>query len=68
MAAPRNSATSVDIAMISAWTHRPSVAQRGNRSRHSSGRLWSVAMPSLAERYCTSIAIRLAASTTHSSA
>ena len=34
--------------------------QRGKRSRHTSGRLRPVAMPSLADRYWTSIAIRLA--------
>ena len=67
IAAPRNSATSVAIAITSACTHSPQLTQRGNRSRHSSGRLRSVQMPSLADRYCTSIAIRLAASATHSS-
>ena len=36
-AAPRNSATSVDIAMISACTHMPHVNGRGKRSRTTSG-------------------------------
>ena len=58
---------SVDIAMISACTHRPHVSALGKRSRHSSGRLLSVTIPSFADRYWISIAIRLAASTTHSS-
>ena len=60
-------ATSVDIAISSACTHSPSVIHRGNCSRHSSGRLRSVAIPSLADRYWISIAIRFASSTTHSS-
>jgi hypothetical protein len=54
--------------MISAWAHRPQLTHRGKCVRHSSGRLRSVAIPSLADRYCTSMAMRLAASTTHSSA
>ena len=68
IAAPRNSATSVAIAITSAWSQRPTVPQRGNRSRHTSGNDRPVATPSLADRYWTSIAIRLAASTTHISA
>ena len=67
IAAPRNSATSVDIAITSAWTHIERLTHRGERARTSSGRLWSVAIPSLADRYWISIAIRFAASTTHSS-
>ena len=51
----------------SACSHRPHVTGRGKCSRHSSGRLRSVAMPILADRYWISIAIRFAASTTHSS-
>ncbi len=65
-AAPRNSAMSVDIEMTSACTHIPQDSQRGKWSRKLSGRLRSVAMPSLAERYWISIAIKFAASTTQS--
>ena len=67
IAAPTNSARSVAIAMISACTHRPQVTGRGNASRHSSGRLRPVATPTLADRYCTSIAIRFAAMITQTS-
>ena len=67
IAAPRNSAMSVDIAITSACTHIPQVNARGKRSRTTSGRLRSVTMPSLAERYWISIAITFAASTTHNS-
>ena len=65
-AAPTNSAMSVDMAMISACTHRPQVTGRGKRSRHTSGSVLSVTIPSLADRYWMIMAIRLAASTTHS--
>ena len=41
---------------------------RGRCSRHSSGRSRPVATPTLADRYCTSMAIRLAATMTHASA
>jgi len=58
---------SVDIAMISACTHIPHVNGRGKCARTTSGRLWSVTTPSFADRYWISIAIRLAASTTHRS-
>ena len=37
IAAPTNSARSVDIAMISAWTHMPQVNTRGKCSRTTSG-------------------------------
>ena len=67
MAAPTNSARSVAIAMISACAHRPIVAGRGRWARHSSGRFRPVATPTLADRYCTSIAIRLAARMTQTS-
>ena len=67
IAAPTNSARSVAIAMISAWTHNPQVTGRGSASRASSGRLRPVATPTLADRYCTSIAIRFAAMITHTS-
>jgi hypothetical protein len=55
------------MAISSAWIQSPIEAGRGKCSRHSSGRLWPVAMPTLADRYWISIAIRLAARTTHSS-
>ena len=38
---------------------------RGKCSRQSSGRFWSVAMPTLADRYWISIAFRFAAKTAH---
>ncbi len=57
---------SVAIAISSACTHSPTLIERGIRSRHTSGRLRSVTIPSLADRYWTSIAIRFASSTTHS--
>ena len=55
---------SVDIAMTSACTHIPQVRARGQRARIVWGRLWSVTIPSLADRYWINIAIRFAASTT----
>ena len=55
------------MAMISACTHNPQVTCRGSASRASSGRLRPVATPTLADRYCTSIAIRFAAMITHTS-
>ena len=45
----------------------PRSARRGRCARHSSGRFLPVAMPTLADRYCTSIAIRFAATITHTS-
>ena len=63
-AAPVNSARSVAIATASACSHSSSTARRGRRSRQTSGRLRPVAMPSLADSVWTSIAIRLAVSTT----
>ena len=66
-AAPTNSATSVAIAITSACTHIPHDSERGYCARNSAGRLCSVTIPSFADRYCTSIAIRFATSTTHSS-
>jgi hypothetical protein len=65
-AAPRNSAMSVDIEITSACTHRPLLTHRGYCSRQSSGRLRPVTMPSFADRYWMSIAMRFAASTTQS--
>ncbi len=67
MAAPRNSARSVAIAIASAWSQRPIVRRRGNSLRHSSGRFWPVAIPSLAESVWISIAIRFEATITQSS-
>ena len=66
-AAPTTSATSVDIATISACTHSPIEAGRRKFSRQSSGRFLPVAMPSFADWVWTTIAIRLAARTTQSS-
>jgi hypothetical protein len=62
-----NSATSVAMAITSPWIHMAQVAGRGSRSRTSSGSARPVTMPSLADRYCTTMAIRFAARTTHSS-
>ena len=67
IAAPTNSARSVAIAIASACSQSPNVTGLEKCSRHSSGRFLPVAMPVLADRYCTSIAIRLAATITHSS-
>ena len=67
IAAPRNSARSVAIAIASAWSQRPIVARWENSSRQTSGRLRPVAMPSLAESVWISIAIRFAATITQSS-
>jgi len=57
----------VAIATTSAWSHSPTVTGRGIVSRHSSGRLRSEAIPIFADRYCTSMAIRLAPTITHTS-
>ena len=66
-AAPTNSARSVAIAISSACNHRKITSGDGNRSRQTSGRLRPVAMPSFALIDWISMAIRFAASTTHSS-
>jgi len=66
-AAPTNSARSVAIATASACSHSSTTTRGVNRSRHTSGRLRPVAMPSLALMAWTTMAVRLAASTTHSS-
>ena len=55
------------MATASACSHRATTTRTLNRSRQTSGRLRPVAMPSLALIDWTSMAIRLAASTTHSS-
>ena len=67
IAAPMNSAMSVAIAMISAWIHSSTVAARGKRSRHTSGRFMPVAIPSFALIDWITIPIRLAMRMTHSS-
>jgi hypothetical protein len=48
IAAPMSSATSVAIAMISAWTQIRTLALRERRSRQTSGRFMPVATPSFA--------------------
>ena len=67
IAAPRNSARSVAIAITSAWSQSPIVTCRGNSSRQTSARLRPVATPSFAERPWTRIAMMLAATTTQTS-
>jgi hypothetical protein len=64
-AAPTNSARSVAIVTSSACTQSRPVTGRGQCSRHSCGRLRPVTMPSLADRYWTNIAMRLALTITH---
>ena len=66
-AAPTTSAMSVAIATTSACSQRPIEVRREKRSRQSSARFLPVAIPSFADWVWTSIAIRLAASTTQSS-
>ena len=66
-AAPTTSAMSVAIATASACSQSPIDVRREKVSRHSSARFLPVAMPSFADWVWTSIAIRLAARTTHSS-
>ncbi len=58
---------SVAIAISSACTQSPRLIQRGIRSRQTSGRLRSLTIPSFADRYWISIAIRFASNTTHNS-
>ena len=67
IAAPRNSARSVAIAITSAWIQSRIEVRREKCSRQTSGRFWPVAIPSLAESVWITIAIRLAATTTQSS-
>ena len=67
IAAPRNSASSVAIAITSACTQSRNDVRRENRSRQTSGRFRRVAMPSLAESVWISIAIRFEATITQSS-
>ncbi len=67
MAAPRTSATSVAMAANSEISHSPKTTGREKWSRHTSARFLPVAMPSLAESVWMSMAIKLLATTTHSS-
>ena len=64
MAPPSTSARSVAMATNSACSHSPRVTGCGKWSRHSSARLFPVAMPALAERYWISMAIRLLTTST----
>ena len=67
IAAPRNSARSVAIAITSACTQSPIEVRRENCSRQTSGRLLPVAIPSLADSVWISIAIRFEATITQTS-
>ncbi len=67
IAAPRNSARSVAIAISSACTHSPREVRREYCSRHTSGRFCRVAIPSFAESVWISIAIRFEATITQTS-
>ena len=67
IAAPRNSARSVAIAIASACSQSRNDTRRENRSRQSSGRFRPVAMPSFAESVWISIASRFAATITQTS-
>ena len=67
IAAPRNSARSVAIAIASAWTQSKNDARRENCSRQTSGRFRPVAIPSFADSVWISIAIRFAATITQTS-
>ena len=67
IAAPMNSARSVAIAMISAWTQSRKLTRRGNRSRQTSGRFIPVAIPSFALRDWITIPMRFAMRITQSS-
>ena len=67
IAAPRNSARSVAIAITSACTQRKNDVRRENCSRQTSGRLRCVAIPSFADSVWISIASRFAATITQTS-
>ena len=67
IAAPRNSARSVAIAITSACTQSRNDVRRENWSRQTSGRLRRVAMPSFADSVWISIAIRFEATITQTS-
>jgi hypothetical protein len=66
-AAPMNSAKSVAMAMTSACNQRKIVTGFGKRSRHTSGKFFPVAIPSLADIDWISMAIRLEHRITHKS-
>ncbi len=61
------SATSVAAAMSSACTQNARRRVVGSRWPSSSGRLRPVTSPSFADWYCTSTAMRFAATSTHTS-
>ena len=67
IAPPITSARSVAATTISAWAQNASRAGRGSRSPINAGRLRPATRPSLADRYCTSTAIRLASTRTQTS-
>ena len=67
MAPPTTSARSVAIAMASACSQYAMRGVVGNRWPMCPERDRPVTMPSLAERYCTSTAMTLAMTTTHTS-
>ncbi len=67
IAAPRNSARSVAIAIASAWIQSPNETRLEKRSRQTSGRLRPVAMPSFADSIWISIAIRFETTITQTS-
>ena len=68
IAAPRNSARSVAMAVTSCVIHSVMQTPREKRTRHISARFLPVAIPSFAESPCKSMAIRLAIRITHSRA
>ena len=67
IAPPTISARSVAIATSSACAHSPRTTGRGYSRRQCSGSDRPVASPSLADRYCTNIAIRFARTMTQRS-
>ncbi|OUE25150.1 hypothetical protein CMMCA001_07110 [Clavibacter michiganensis subsp. michiganensis] len=67
IAPPMTSARSVAAAMSSACTQNARRRVVGSRWPSSSGRLRPVTSPSFADWYCTSTAMRFAATSTHTS-
>src|SRR3954451_4600661 len=67
IAPPSTSARSVAMVTTSAWAQSRTRGTRPYRSRHISGSERPVTVPSFAERYCTSMAARPAATTTQTS-
>ncbi len=67
IAAPRNSARSVAMAISSACTHSPRDVRREYCSRQISGRFLRVAIPSFADSVWIRTAIRLATTITQTS-